>query len=231
VFAWEGGELLRDANAGYDIEPAMTNTLYYSPGACSLAAHIVLEEIGEPYDAKVVSLKTGDNKKPEFTAVNPRGKVPTIKTDGGVLTENAAILSFLADTHAAAKLFPAPTAGLERAHALEYLAFLTSTVHTSFGPLFGASRIVEGEAAQKQLIDFAKKNIDRWFSDIDASLKGKAYALGEHFSVIDPYLFVFWRWATGMKLDVSKFEAYQAHAERMKGRPAVQRVLKAEGLN
>ena len=208
----------------------MTNTLYYSSGACSIAAHIVLEELGEPYEAKAISLKNGDNRKPEYLAINPRARSRRSRWTGGVITENVAILTYLADTHPAAKLFPAPTAALERARAVEYLAFLSTTVHPSFGPLFGAVRMIEDEAAQQQLKDFGKKTIERWFTDIEGHLKGKTYALGDQFSVIDPYLLVFWRWATGMKLDGARFPAYHALAERVLARPATQRVYEVEGL-
>ena len=209
----------------------MSNTLYYSPGACSLAAHIVLEEIGEPYEAVSINLRSGDNKKPEFLAVNPRGKVPAMKVDGGVLTENVAILSYLADSHPAAKLFPAPGDGLERAKAMSLLAFCSTTIHPAFLPFFGAARMVEGEAAQAQLIAFGKKNVERWFEEVNELVKGKAYALGDSLSVIDPYLVVFWRWATSMKVDFARFDGYRALAERVQARPAAKRVLAAEGLS
>lgn len=201
-------------------------TLYYSPGACSLAPHIALEEAGARYDAKAISLKKGQHKKPDYLAINPRGQVPTLVVDGKPLTQNMAILSYIAQSFPDAHLIP--TEPFANATALSWLAFLSSTVHPSFGPLFGPQTYVADPAAREAYVAKLHEILAQRLADIDRSLPRDGYALGA-FSVVDAFLVPFYRWAKlHFGYDMSAYPAYTAHHERMLARPAVQRVLARE---
>ncbi len=191
--------------------------LYYSPGACSLAAHIVLEESGAKYETARVNLREGEQRKPEYLKINWKGKVPALQLDGGqVLTENPAIQSYVADTHAAAGLL-APVGELERYRALEWLAWCASFVQPSIGPLWRPNATPEQRETAQQAINL-----------FDQRLAGKKFVLGERFSAADSYTLVFWRWAKGLKLEPGA--AHRHAAEQLLARPAVGRVLADEGL-
>jgi glutathione S-transferase len=204
------------------------NTLFYAPGTCSIAAHIVLEEIGAPYELVKVDIR---NKTPEFLAINPRGKVPALKTPHGILTENVAILSYLADTNPQAELLPPPTRdAFARGEATSWLAFLSSTLHTAFGPIFARGSWLDDDAAKQALVDYAKRNVERWYADVDDRLKGKRFSLGDRFSVVDAYATVFYRWVVAMGLfDIERYPSYSAVAQRVLDRPAAQRAVAREG--
>lgn len=201
-------------------------TLYFSPGACSTAAHIVLNEAQAPFEAKVVSLRKGQHKEPAYLAINARGKVPALAVDGAVITENVAILPFIADRFPEAGLLPGDS--LQRAVAMSWIGWLTSSVHPAFSPLFGPQRFIDGEEHQAALVARARAIADERLSEIDRMLAGKDYALGA-FSVVDAYLFPFFHWANAyLGFDMSRYPNYVAHHERMKARPAVKRTLEAE---
>ncbi len=191
--------------------------LYYSPGACSLAAHIVLEESGAKYEAQRVSLRDGEQRKPDYLKINWKGKVPALALEGGqVLTENPVIQSYVADTHARAGLL-APVGELERYRALEWLAWCASFVQPSIGPLWHPPVTdAQREAAQKAIDHF------------DHHLQGKKFVLGDRFSIADSYTIVFWRWAKGLKL--SPGAAHRSAVEQLLARPAVERVIADEGI-
>ena len=201
-------------------------TLYYAPGACSMAPHIVLEEIGVPFEAKPVAMLKGEHLQAAFQTINPRGKVPVLVVDGQSLTENIAILTYLAERHPEAHLLPSDP--WSRAQVLSTLAWIASSVHTSFGPLFMAQRFVQDEPGREQLVASMRRAIDGYFSEIDQMLAGKEWAFGTY-SIVDPYLFVYFSWAKNFfRLDVSRFPHYEAHAQRLLARPAVQRALARE---
>jgi len=202
-------------------------TLYYSPGACSLAAHIALEEAGLAFQSKPISLRKGQQRTPEFLAVNPFGKVPALVVDGTTLTENPAILSYIADISPAAGLLPAESP-LARGQALSLLAWLSSAVHVSFGGLFGAAYLIEDEAERERYVAKTRATIEKHFSVIDGKLAGRDWLLGRY-SVADGYAHVFARWAKGFfGFDMARWPNYAAHMERVAARPAVQRALARE---
>jgi glutathione S-transferase len=190
--------------------------LYFSNGSCSLASHIALEESGAKFEAQRINLREQEQRKPEYLAVNPKGKVPALGLDeGGALTENPAIMSYVADTHPDAKLLAAP-GELARARAQEWLAWCASTVHISFGPLFRDAN----NAEQKKVV---QENLDRY----DAWLKG-TYVLGESFSIADCYTLVFTQWAGKFGLTVGP--KMRASAKALLKRPGVQRAVTAQQL-
>ena len=200
--------------------------LYISPGACATASHIALEEAGADFQTQVIDLKSGQQKTPEYLAVNPAGVTPALETDHGVITQNAAILALVAQTHPDRNL--APT-GDPYAFATfnAFNGFLASSLHPAIGKVLFSRPPLEGEA-RDQAIEMA---LSKYQLVEDHYLKGD-YVLGDSFSLADGYLVVFERWArqAGL-LDTARFPRLNAHLNRIQARPAVQRVLAAEGLS
>jgi glutathione S-transferase len=198
--------------------------LYYSAGACSLAPHIVLEEIGAPYEAQAMNLKKGEQKTPEYLASNPKGAVPALETDQGVLTENVAILNYLAATHPEAGL--APTGDAYAAAALtSFNSFLGSSVHPNIGKLLFYPMSDEEKTKQRE-VALAKLRL------VEDHLLVGPWVLGEGYSVADPFLMVFERWARAAGLlDAAEFPRMNAHLDAIQARPAVERTLANEGLS
>jgi glutathione S-transferase len=197
-------------------------TLYYGPGACSMAPHITLYEIGKPFEAKPVALRKGQQRSPEYLQLNPKGKVPVIQDGGKTITENVAILTHLAKSNPDAKLWPASDVEM-----LTMMSWAASGLHPLFGRIFRPSAFSDApgseDAVKKLAVDAVKQN----FALTDKMLAGKEWAMGSY-SVADPYLFVFFRWATNLKVDTAGAPNYAAHQERMLKRPAVQKMLDAE---
>jgi len=203
---------------------------FYSPGACSLASHIILEELQIAYEGVAIDLSSGQNKSAEFLAVNPNGVVPAlILNDGSVLTENIAILLYLAEQKPEAGLIPA-AGTLARARCYEWLSFINSDLHKAFGPLFKPERFAISEQAKQEVIEQARKRVIEIINLAEAKLAGKAFALGEKFSICDPYLWVIFQWAKHLKFDTSLWPNYSQLAKRLAARPAVQSALHSEGL-
>ena len=200
--------------------------LYTSPGACSLADHIALEWTGKPYTAQIVS--RDERATPEFRKLNPAGAVPVFEQDGWVLTQNAAILNYLADTSPEAKLGGDGSAK-GRAEVNRWLAILNADVHPSFHPLFGSTAYL-GEQAAEQTKEMARKKLRGYFERANAQLEGRDWLTGTR-SIADPYLFVVLRWARAMKVDLDGLDNLAGFFERMRADPAVQKALKDEGLD
>lgn len=201
--------------------------LFYSPGACSLADHIVLEWIGKPYEA--VSVGRDERKKPEFLAINPAGAVPALEHDGWVLTQNSAILNYLADLYPQSGLGGDGTAK-SRAEVNKWVAFSNSDVHPAFHPLFGSTAYLEDAALIDRTKDAARAKIRTLFERADAHLADREWLAGSR-SVADPYLYVTWRWARNNGVDVSGLSNFAAFVARIEADAAVQKVLKGEGLS
>ena len=200
--------------------------LYYSPGACSLADHIVLEWIGKPYEA--VRISREERKAPAYLAINPAGAVPALDDGGWVLTQNAAILNYLADTH--------PEAGLGgdgtprgRAEVNKWLAISNSDIHPSFHPLFGATAWLHDPALVEKSKDVARAKLRGLFERMDAQLAGRDWLAGTR-SIADPYLFVVLRWAKAMDVDLSGLGNLERFFNAMQSDPGVRRALEQEGL-
>lgn len=206
-------------------------TLYFSPGACSLAAHIILEELQIPYDTVKVDLKnhTYDSGQ-DYYKINPMGSVPVLKLDDGkLITQNAAILPYLGDLDPQHQLLP-KFGTMDRVRANEWLAFLNSDFHKAFGPCFGPDKYVTSAGAKEELKRTAEKNIKKIAQIVDKKLPVNQYALGEHFSIIDAYLFVLFQWLKHLNIATADLPNYSALAIRIAERPAVKRVLEQEGL-
>jgi glutathione S-transferase len=202
--------------------------LLYAPGACSLGIHVLLEEIGKPYQAEAVNLREGGQFKPEFTGVNPKSKVPTlVRDDGSVLTEFPAIAFWLARTNADKHLLPddADT----QAHVLEALDYAVATVHMQgFSRLFRASNYTPNPADEDKVKARGKEIVEKGFSILDKTLAGKQYVAGD-FSIADAALFYVEFWGAA-RMQMQLPPNCEAHYKRMLARPAVQKTMRSEGL-
>src|SRR5690606_10826 len=172
------------------IREAAAMKLYYSPGACSLSDHIVLEWIGRPYEA--VRVSRDERKSPAFLELNPAGAVPVLQDGDWVLTQNAAILNFLADSFPEARLGGDGTPK-GRAEVNRWLSFVNSDVHPAFKPLFGATTYLEDEAVIARTKDAARASLRTLFERADARLAASEWIAGTR-SIADPYLYVVTRW-------------------------------------
>jgi glutathione S-transferase len=203
--------------------------LMYSPGACSIGIHVLLEEIGKPYEAQLVNLREGGQFKPEFTSVNPKSKVPTlVRDDGSVLTEYPAIAYWLARTNPDKKLLPEDVEAQTR--ALEVLDYAVATIHMQgFSRLFRASNYTPNPADEDKVKERGKEMVEKGFAVLDKALAGKDYVAGQ-FSIADSALFYVEFWG-GKRMNMKLPANCDAHLNRMLARPAVQRVMQQEGLN
>lgn len=197
--------------------------LYYSPGACSLASHITLNEAGVPFTAEKVNLRDKVTESgADFRAVNPRGAVPALAMEGGeVLTEGVAIMQHVMD---AARPGALPAHGtVERARMAEALNYVATEVHKTYSPFFHG---IEGEAKAKQmaLLDARLQVVE------DRLAAGRAWVAGDSYTPADAYLFTVTNWSKGVGHDLTKFPQIVALREKVAGRPAVQAAMKAEGL-
>ena len=198
--------------------------LFLKPGSCSLASHIVLEEIGRPYDTETVDLaKKLTASGADFWAINPKGYVPALLLDDGdLLTEGPAILQYLADL--APELQLAPANGSKARYQLQsWLTFIGTEVHKNFSPFFNP-------AATPEMKDLARANLQRRLGYVNDQLAGRDFLMGDTFSVADAYLFTVVGWAKFVQLDLSAWPHLIAFQARVAARPATQRALKAEGL-
>ncbi|TWI00928.1 glutathione S-transferase [Luteimonas cucumeris] len=200
--------------------------LYYSPGACSLADHIVLEWIGKSYEA--VRLSREDRKQPEYLKINPAGAVPALEDDGWVLTQNSAILNFLADSF--------PESGLggdgtpkSRAEVNRWVGFINSDMHPAIKPLFGTTAYLGDAAAIDKSKADARAKLRGLFERADQQLAGRDWLTGSR-SIADPYLYVLTRWAKGNQVDLSGLDNIERFFRNIEADAAVQKVLKEEGL-
>ena len=198
--------------------------LYYAPGACSLAPHIVAREAGLDLKLDKVDWKTKTTESgKDFASVNPKGYVPALELDDGqLLTEGPVIQQYLADKKPASGLAPA-NGTLERYRLQELLGYINSEIHKSYGPLFNPA--ITPEAKEYQLATLRKR-----FDLVEKWLAGKQYLMGDKFTVADAFLFVMVGWASHVGLDLSALKNVGAFHARVAARPAVQAAMKAEGL-
>lgn len=199
--------------------------LYIKPGACSLASHIVLKELGAEFTTEIVDTEakttaSGDN----YLAINPKGYVPALRLQSDiVLTEGAAILQYLADQNPESGLTP-PVGSVERARVQEYLNYIASELHKAFSPFFNPN---SSEADRET----AKANVAKKLDVVEALLEdGRDYLLGERFTVADSYLFVVANWSGFVGVDLTRWPKLQGFQARVANRPSTQAALKAEGL-
>ncbi len=196
--------------------------LYFVPGACSLSPHIVLREVGVPFELDLVD---GRAKKTQaggdYRAVNPKGQVPALQLDdGAVLTEGSAIVQYLADRKPEKHLAP-PSGTMERYRLQEWLNYVATEIHKGLSPMFNPSLPDPAKALFKELMG-AKL---AWLAK---QLDGRSYLMGDQFTVADAYLFTVLRWTPLFQIDVAQWPSIAAFVQRVGDRPAVRAALEAE---
>jgi glutathione S-transferase len=165
--------------------------LYYSPGACSLAVHVILEELAVPFEAIRKSTKDGSLKTPEFLKLNPRGQVPTLEVDGKGLREGAAMIIYLCDEHKASFL---PRSGWDRAQALQWIMWCNATLHPAYGRIFYLGRQTIAENVKSELIADAQANIQSLWDEVEDQLNKTKYLAGDSITAADIMLPVYANW-------------------------------------
>ena len=198
--------------------------LYYSPGACSMAAHIVLREAGLKFDAEKVDLKgKRTSSGADYMRINPKGYVPALELDNGnILTEVGVIIQYLADQKPDLSLVP-KAGTMERYREMEWINFISTEIHKTFGPLWKPNTPEETRQNQKTLLATR-------FDYLAKQLEGKQYLMGENFTVADAYLYTVMNWTGMLKVDLAPWPILQTFMARVATRPAVVETLKAEGL-
>ncbi len=202
--------------------------LFYAPGACSIGIHVLLEEIGKPYEAVKLDIRGGETAKPPFSEINPKGKVPTLQRDDGtVVTEYPVIAHYLAKTNPAASLLPKDEeAELRAAEAMDYCV---ATIHMQgFSRLFRPANFAPSEADHEKVKARGRELVEKGFAVMDKALEGKPWIAGEY-SIADSALFYVAYWGA-KRMNMQLPANVAAHLERMLARPAVQRMLQQEGL-
>jgi glutathione S-transferase len=197
--------------------------LYYSPGACSMAVHIVLRETGRPFELERVDLKTHRTASGrDYYGINPKGAVPALRLGDELLTEVQVILQYLADLEPAANLAP-PQGTFARYRLQEWLSFLSSEVHKGFAPLF------KGDVPDAYAAKIRGRLAER-FGYLQTALSGSGCLMGETFTIADAYAFALLRWSEGMGIDLQLWPNLADYFERIQTRPAVIATFDAEGL-
>ena len=202
-------------------------TLYYARNTCALATHIALEDAGASFTAKRVDFAAGEQRSPEYLAINPKGRVPALVTPQGVLTETPALLVYIAQTHPAAVLAPFDDA-FALAQCQAFASYLASTVHVAHAHLPRGSRWADEPASIEDMKRKTSANMRDCFRLIERDLFAGPWAMGELYSVIDPYLYTVTSWLGAHGIEVAEFPAIADHFARMNERESVRRVLATE---
>ncbi len=201
--------------------------LYYTPGTCSLATHIALEEAGAQYEATLVDFRSAEQTKPEYHAINPNGRVPALVTEEGILTESPAILLFIAAQFPDARLAPFDDPFL-LGKVQEMNAYLSSTLHVAHAHRFRGYRWADDEAAIKEMSRKAFEVVETCFVHVEENLFAGPFAVGDSYTIADCYLFNFTTWMEADEVDLTRVPKLHEYRERLKERPAIQRALAAQ---
>jgi glutathione S-transferase len=201
--------------------------LFYSPGSCALASHIALEEAGAEYEAVRLDFRADEQRQQPYLAINPKGRVPALATPRGVLTENPAILAFVAQSHPAAGLAPLDDL-FAFARVQAFNSYLCATVHVAFAHGRRAYRWADEPEAQAAMKRKVPQNVGDCFDLIEREMLAGPWVMGEGYTICDPYLFTFETWLEGAGVDVARLPKVKAHMVRMAERPAVQRAMAKE---
>ncbi len=201
-------------------------TLYYMPGSCARASHIALREAQAEFQLQLVDFASQGQRAPEYLAINPKGRVPALATPDGVVTETPAILTYIAQTHPAAGLAPASPYAFAKMQELN--AYLCATVHVAHAHSRRGERWADDADSISAMRAKAPGNMRDCFGLLEQHFVASPWALGEQFTVADPYLFTIAQWLTFHKIDIAEFPRVKAHHDAMLDRPAVQAALEAE---
>lgn len=196
---------------------------YYSKGSSAVAAHILLEEVGVPYAAIEVSIPDAAHKAPAFLAKSPKGRIPVLETSHGTITENPAILEYIAATYPDAHCLPQGNFAQTQARSL--CAYLCATAHVAFAHLHRGSRWAQSEGALADMQAQVPKNLISCAKFLENDLAFAPWALGGAYTYCDPYLLQFTRWLDGANVAIDQFPKLSAHRQAMRDRPATAAVL------
>ncbi|WP_108485365.1 glutathione S-transferase family protein [Oceaniglobus ichthyenteri] len=199
-------------------------TLYYAKGTAALPVHIALQEAGADYDLRLIEFSNQDQLKPEFLKINPKGRVPALVTDQGILTETPAILAFIAQSFGAANLIPSTPYGFAKAQ--EFNAYLAATVHVAHAHKMRGTRWSDDAGCVASMQAKVAQNMADCADFIENNCLEGPWVMGAQYTICDPYLFLIARWLRGDGVDDTAFPRILAHRARMEARPAVQDVLK-----
>lgn len=199
--------------------------LYFSPQSCALASHIALEEAGADYQAVRLDFARGEQREPEYLKINPKGRVPALITDRGVLTETPAILFYVAQTHPKAQLGADDPFDIGRLQA--FTSYLCSTVHVAHAHRIRGYRWADDEASFADMKRKVPQTVGACFELIEQEMFAGPWVMGERFSIADPYLYTLATWLESDGVDPANFPKIADHRQRMSARPAVAKVLSA----
>jgi len=198
--------------------------LYFMPGTVALASHIALIDAGARYELIKVDFKTESQRKPDYLAVNPKGRVPSLATDRGILTETPAMLAFIAQSYPSAKLAPLADP-FAFAKIQEFNAYLCSTVHVAHAHRMRGYRWVDDKAAEEAMKKKVPQTVGDCFALMEERMFRGPWVAGEVYSIADPYLFTIAQWLEGDGVDIERFPKIADHRRRMSERPNVKRAL------
>jgi len=201
--------------------------LYYAPGTCALASHITLEEAGAPYTTERLDFKSNQQSSPEYLKLNPKGRVPTLVTDHGILTETPAMLAFIAQSFPKAKLAPLEDA-FAFAQVQAFNSYLCSTVHVAHAHKGRGYRWATDESSFADMKRKVPQTVGACFALIERDMLKGPWVMGEQYTVCDPYLFTLALWLEGDSVDLAALPKVADHRKRMSERPAVKKVLAEE---
>lgn len=201
--------------------------LYYATGTCALASHIALEEAGAEYSTVRINFATTEQRSPEYLAINPKGRVPSLVTDRGILTETPATLAFIAQSFPQAKLAPLDDP-FRFAEMQAFNSYLCSTVHVAHAHKMRGHRWVDDPSAMEAMKRKVPETMGDCFALIETKMFRGPWAMGETYTVCDPYLFTISQWLEGDGVDPTRFPKVKAHRDRMSERAAVRKVLAEE---
>ncbi len=199
-------------------------TLYYAPHTCALASHIALADSGAPYTAVRLNFPKGEQRGPEYLALNPKGRVPTLVTERGVLTETPAILAYIAQSFPAQRLAPLDDA-FAFAEMQAFNTYLCATVHVNHAHRLRGARWSDDPAAHESMRAKVASNMRECFELIEARMFKGPWVMGDAYSVADAYLYTISGWLEGDGVPLKSLPTTLAHRQRMEDRPAVQRAL------
>lgn len=202
--------------------------LYFSPGACCMSCHIALEITQQPFELVYVGKNADKDVRANFLTVNPLGAVPALELkDGRVLTQNIAILEYIADQKPEAHLLP-PVGTFERAETMRWLSFIAADLHKAFAPLFGLAKISDNPQTQADVKKWCFANIDKYLTLINTHLQTKQYLANDQFSTADCYFFVVFQWTKAIGMDTSQYAAILRYNDHIAKMPAVVKVHERE---
>ena len=198
--------------------------LYFAPGTCALASHIALAEAGAPYTTVKLDFKANQQNSPEYLAINPKGRVPALVTDRGILTETPAMLAFIAQSFPQAKLAPLDDP-FEFAKVQAFNSYLCSTVHVAHAHKLRGARWATEETTFADMKRMVPKTVGACFALIERDMLKGPWVMGEQYTICDPYLYTLAGWLEGDSVDIATLPKVADHRKRMSERPAVQKVM------